>query len=123
MTPEKINFDDLRTKSNMFGEILFIRALMKKQKELGIDDITQVLPGHQGNTQGTMEVVLTVNGVQLPFIEVLNALRSALGDLDREQVEEWVNAKMSSLSETIYEAEQVLKRGLIATLKEKFPNS
>lgn len=120
MTAEKFTFDDLRKNSYLFGEVLFIRALMLKQKELGIADITKVAPN---GPDGKMEVVLTVNGVQLPFFTVLAGLKDSLGNMDREQLDQWVGARMGGLFEAMERLQAQVLDCAIRAIGDKFPES
>lgn len=95
---EKILFDDMRKKGGGFTEVLFIRMLMRKQKKAGLEKVTDVLPP---TDDGKYDIVLTVNGVQLPFIETMNDLRRYIGILDQAQFDEWAVERFGAMFEAL----------------------
>lgn len=128
--PEKIKITGiLGYHPRNFAEIVFLRVLEMKLKEMGTNDITKVAPNLPENGED-MEISLVINGVHMPFIETMEEFRQAIGDMDKRQVEEWFNEKFGSLADILDPLEKLLKdtrsrmiTEVLMIMDEKFPGT
>jgi len=109
----KTNVMDLRGKSET-ALSLFIKCLMTKQEELGIADIAEVLPKHPDGSRD-FDIVLTANGVELPFVEVLEELRCSVNELNDRDIERFIESRIGDRFRPIWDGVRQLEQ----TVKEQ----
>jgi hypothetical protein len=109
---EKINFIDLRR--DQFAETLFLRSIVMWQDAAG-----EKIPHTPGKD---MDVRLTVNGVDVPFVAAMKTLRGSLHSIAKEYAEEMIRDRLRPLDDRI----ERIQRRLEALIEEelgRFPEA
>ena len=101
---ERMTFDEMR-KDYPFLEFMFIKAATLKKG--AIDELIEAK-----NEDGTYEISLMVNGVELPLIEAFRDLEKQRDRMIREVAAELIKEKFANLDDVLYEAERTLREEL-----------